>query len=215
PEPVRGTWSAGADAEAEAALSAPGCDFEPLPQDDFIPASPDADAGELALSEDSSAVGGERHGEPLPAFSFGSGPVSPAPLPPAPEPAPGEPPAPIGFAAPAPSPAVQPFSAAPQANRAQAKVPEDAPTQLAMRPLAAEPPQQQQPAPAAPAQLRNDIPMPDDDALKNETGGGSTTVLIRYTCPKCKTQGMQAVDKVGTVVNCSNCGKAMRLVMKK
>jgi hypothetical protein len=26
---------------------------------------------------------------------------------------------------------------------------------------------------------------------------------------------MQAVDKVGTVVNCSNCGKAMRLVMKK
>ncbi|MCD8138684.1 MAG: hypothetical protein LUE17_02705, partial [Planctomycetaceae bacterium] len=58
-------------------------------------------------------------------------------------------------------------------------------------------------------------PQPGAGKEPSKPEAGSTTVLIRYTCPKCKTQGMQAVDKVGTVVNCSNCGKAMRLVMKK
>ncbi len=68
------------------------------------------------------------------------------------------------------------------------------------------------PAPKAP-EPRPAAPPPAEEKKAPEAGG--TTVLIRYTCPKCKTQGMQAVDKVGTVVNCSNCGKAMRLVMKK
>ena len=58
-------------------------------------------------------------------------------------------------------------------------------------------------------------PSPERRDETPRTSGGGTTVLIRYTGPTCKTQGMQAVDKVGTVVNCSNCGKAMRLVMKK
>ncbi|MDR1613294.1 MAG: hypothetical protein LBT97_11015 [Planctomycetota bacterium] len=66
-------------------------------------------------------------------------------------------------------------------------------------------------APTPPAPTKEGEP--GKGTAKPEAGG--TTVLIRYTCPKCKTQGMQAVDKVGTVVNCSNCGKAMRLVMKK
>ena len=54
-------------------------------------------------------------------------------------------------------------------------------------------------------------------AASKTSGGastGQTTVLIRYTCPRCRQQGLQAVDKVGAVVTCSQCGKAMRLVMK-
>lgn len=56
---------------------------------------------------------------------------------------------------------------------------------------------------------------PGASSDEEKVGQGKTTVLVRYTCPKCKTQGMQSVDKVGMVVTCSNCGKAMRLVMKK
>ena len=118
------------------------------------------------LTEESSAVGGERHGEPQPAISFGMDDDAPK------------------------AQAVQP-----------AAVP--APEPVAA-PMAPEPP------PPARAPER-----PPEERKTASPEAGGTTVLIRYTCPKCKTQGMQAVDKVGTVVNCSNCGKAMRLVMKK
>ncbi|MDR2390644.1 MAG: hypothetical protein LBE84_03040 [Planctomycetota bacterium] len=68
------------------------------------------------------------------------------------------------------------------------------------------------PPPSSPAEKPQHHSAPE---AKKPVETGNTTVLIRYTCPKCKTQGMQEVDKVGAVVNCSNCGKAMRLVMKK
>ncbi len=185
--------------DADDTLPEPKGGFDPFAQDDFLPASPGGDADSLALSEDSSAVGGERHGEPLPAFSFGSASAAPEPQPPAPEPE--------------PEPAAQPFAPASQGKAAA----EDVPTQFAMRPPAPEPEAKppERPAPPAPAPEppAGDAPKQGDDPLKTDAGG--TTVLIRYTCPKCKTQGMQAVDKVGTVVHCSNCGKAMRLVMKK
>jgi DNA-directed RNA polymerase subunit RPC12/RpoP len=130
---------------------------EPPKQETFAPAVIQAPVDEpLAIAEESSAIGGERHGEPQPAISFGLDSFSGVVPPPLPTPPP--------ECKPAPAPIVTPPAPAPEAPKAEA---------------------------------------------------GGTTVLIRYTCPKCKTQGMQAVDKVGTVVNCSNCGKAMRLVMKK
>jgi hypothetical protein len=39
--------------------------------------------------------------------------------------------------------------------------------------------------------------------------------MVKYVCPRCKTPGMQRGDKVGAVVTCETCGKAMRLTMKK
>lgn len=236
----------------------------------------------LAMSEDSSAVGGARHGEPQPTISFGSDePIALSPMP-APEPAPApaaapsvaplslepmggigfeteapspapaapaaaplsleplggigfemEAPAPASPSAPTPAPALTPspepapmslspigFSDEPPPPPAPSPAPapmaalspsflsEDAPTQMAMQPPPPEPAPEPKPEPA-----KSESAPSESDKDKNEAGG--TTVLIRYTCPKCKTQGMQAVDKVGTVVNCSNCGKAMRLVMKK
>ena len=138
---------------------------EPVRPEMSVPAAMSDLVGEpLAITESSSAIGGERHGEPQPTLSFGLdsfGKIVPPPLPVSrPE---------VGYVS-------------------EPAVPDPAPA----------------PAPT---------PLPEPDVSRGETGG--TTVLIRYTCPKCKTQGMQAVDKVGTVVNCSNCGKAMRLVMKK
>lgn len=108
----------------------------------------------------------------------------------------------LGLEPPAPEASpltLEPAPAAPEPMAAPKRTPaQEAPTLPNLRPPEAEKPAAKQ-QPSA-----------------NETkDGGGTTVLIRYTCPKCKTQGMQAVDKVGTVVNCSNCGKAMRLVMKK
>ncbi len=88
---------------------------------------------------------------------------------------------------------------------------EAAPARPAAPPAPPAPPAARAPE-SAPAPTQKAAVPPEDKKLPE---GGGTTVLIRYTCPKCKTQGMQAVDKVGTVVNCSNCGKAMRLVMKK
>ncbi len=38
---------------------------------------------------------------------------------------------------------------------------------------------------------------------------------IRYICPKCKTPGAQPGDKVGAIVTCRRCGKAMRLTVKR
>lgn len=38
---------------------------------------------------------------------------------------------------------------------------------------------------------------------------------IKYVCPKCHTPGQQDIDRLGSVVTCSNCGRAMRLTMKK
>ncbi len=136
---------------------------EPAP---VMESRPDGDweVGPSAMAEESIAVGGDRHGEPQPAMSFGT----------VPELAPVPPPAPARSQAPSSAPGLKPRPA-------------------------------ETPAPSQPA--------PSGDRKTSDAGG--TTVLIRYTCPKCKTQGMPAVDKVGTVVNCSNCGKAMRLVMKK
>ncbi len=119
--------------------------FEPRPAQPLAREEPGAlFSQDLAMSEESSVLGGARHGEPQPAISFGQEPG-------------------CGFGQEPPLP--QPF-------------------------------REEEPAPPS-------APEP------------GTGVLIRYTCPKCRTQGMQAVDKVGTVVTCSNCGKAMRLVMKK
>lgn len=157
----------------------------------------------IAMSEESSAFGGERHGEPQPAISFGQD----LPLPGfAPAAAPGIQPPPAASAAqppPLPQGGFNPVAggvAAPFPGLAPAS-----PAAGAAPGLAAPPPPAAAPAPGL-------APPP---AAPETPESGSTTVLIRYTCPKCKTQGMQAVDKVGTVVNCSNCGKAMRLVMKK
>lgn len=153
-----------------------------------------------ALSEESNTVGGDRHGEPMPAMAFGldlsdpepvAGPVA-APLPPLPPRAEPEP-------QPEPEPEAEPEPAAKA---------EPEPEPVAPPPL---PEPEPQPAPLPPPPPLP--PFPGDDG--EEPSNPGTTVLIRYTCPKCKTQGMQAVDKVGTVVNCSNCGKPMRLVMKK
>ena len=115
--------------------------------------------------------------------------LSPEPQAPAPQPPP-----------PAPAPAVDPMGGF---GGLSFDAPAAAPEPPAPAPEAASP------AAAAPA------PQTTPGGEKKSPEAGGTTVLIRYTCPKCKTQGMQAVDKVGTVVNCSNCGKAMRLVMKK
>jgi hypothetical protein len=158
------------------------------------------------LTEESTAMGGERHGEPLPSLAFGMEAPQPAAQP---------------FAQPAAQPFAQPEPAAIYQPPPLAVPPPPAPPPppAAMAP----PPPVYTPVPgpvASQAPLAGptgpvpglpQIPPPGEEKLEP----GSTTVLIRYTCPRCKTQGMQAVDKVGTVVNCSNCGKAMRLVMKK
>lgn len=38
---------------------------------------------------------------------------------------------------------------------------------------------------------------------------------IKYVCPKCRTPGQQDAERLGSVVTCANCGRAMRLTMKK
>ncbi len=175
----------------------------------------------LAAAEESSVFGGARHGEPQPALSFGQElPEQPAAAPqPAFAPGIG-----IGFGAePAPAPAPAPaMSAVPGLSLGAEFLPPQQPQPgFAAQPEPVPPPA---PAPeplpqpmqaAQPQPLPPSAPAPAAPEEKQRPAAGGTTVLIRYTCPKCKTQGMQAVDKVGTVVNCSNCGKAMRLVMKK
>lgn len=42
-----------------------------------------------------------------------------------------------------------------------------------------------------------------------------TPPRIKYVCPKCHTPGQQDADRLGSVVTCANCGRAMRLTMKK
>lgn len=39
--------------------------------------------------------------------------------------------------------------------------------------------------------------------------------FIRYTCNRCGTPGQQNADKIGTIVTCSSCGKAMRLTLRQ
>ena len=56
---------------------------------------------------------------------------------------------------------------------------------------------------------------PDAATEESKPEPVSTTIHIRYTCPKCGQQGTQEAGKMGTVATCSNCGKAMRLVMRK
>lgn len=148
---------------------------------------------ELTLSEESSVIGGVRHGEPQPSISFGQDTsdlsvhkdkdedkTKPA----------------------ATAHSSEPTEPEAQKPREQTEKPQD-------KPSVAPQPKPDEAKPAEEKEKENTQPE------KPSAPGGGTTVLIRYTCPKCKTQGMQAVDKVGTVVNCSNCGKAMRLVMKK
>lgn len=137
------------------------------------PPFPDFGQDQLAVSEESSAIGGARHGEPQPTISFG--------------------------------PETQELATPsyPSIDTTTAEFP------AVVEETSLRPDEVKMAAPTS-EPLKLDPPKPDTDKPE-----GGTTVLIRYTCPKCKTQGMQAVDKVGTVVNCSNCGKAMRLVMKK
>ncbi len=154
----------------------------------------------LAMAEESSTFGGARHGEPQPTISFGQD----LPLPDF-APVPGVPSAPV--AAPAQPPPVSPLPP---------PLPQSVPGAVSQDPFGFAPQSAPLPPPPPPMPVPPPAPAPAPAAGGNGAPeGGGTTVLIRYTCPKCKTQGMQAVDKVGTVVNCSNCGKAMRLVMKK
>ena len=191
------TWNPGlaglqTAAQGESRIAA---DFGEMPNIGLSPApSPLMDSGtdlEMPASlEESNALGGERHGEPQPAMSFGLD---------APEPI-GDSSTSAAMSSPALAPALPPPPPPPP--------PTPEPVEKTGRGWDVEPK-------TPPAELKKpqSEAKPAEEKKPNEAGG--TTVLIRYTCPKCKTQGMQAVDKVGTVVNCSNCGKAMRLVMKK
>ncbi len=223
--------------QPEQQAEAPQAVEEPVARDDKVltVAPEDLDNDDVpVLSEESSAFGGERHGEPLPSINFGFDPIPTAQEKPAAE---------------------EPLVETPQEEKS---VPEHKPEQEPEPELeqeqeqkhdqqqesdqeqeieqeqeqtqAEEPPVQPEATePAVPeAELPTEPTPQTEEKQESENSGpslntgepprtptGGTTVLIRYTCPKCKTQGMQAVDKVGTVVNCTNCGKAMRLVMKK
>jgi ribosomal protein S27E len=141
----------------------------------------------LSAAEESSVLGGNRHGEPRPSLSFGFDASS--------DPADG----PSG-----PLPSLE-FEEGSGGDEIEAfKLPEAS--------MSAQSPAEPESKPAS----KTAGLQPSPASEKGRRGeSGATTVLIRYTCPKCKNQGMQAVDKVGTVVHCANCGKAMRLVMKK
>ena len=55
----------------------------------------------------------------------------------------------------------------------------------------------------------------DSPAAKPAMPGSRTVAHIRYLCPKCKTPGAQPGDKIGSIVTCRRCGKAMRLTVKR
>lgn len=300
--PVLGDGANGEPSPAETRRDAPAVALSEMPDDvleslpPFAAATAPAEAemperviriqpadldDSLAVSDESSAVGGERHGEPQPAMVFGCDapaaepPSAFAEQPPAPdaeafadEPAPSGPviepeiePAPEPISAPdgvassgperetvsetvpfpepmaaptvepgpvsPPEPAVvadapdrEPAPAPASRDAPMAPPPEPAPLPAPLREPAAGPESADTPDAAPSPAVDGETPPPPEEPACPKPGdpaaaGGGTTVLIRYTCPKCKTQGMQAVDKVGTVVNCSNCGKAMRLVMKR
>jgi len=40
-------------------------------------------------------------------------------------------------------------------------------------------------------------------------------IAIRYQCPKCGTPGVQPPERLGAIVTCNKCGKAMRLTAKR
>ncbi len=217
------------NSEAQQIADAPGESAEKV----LTVAPEDLDDDIPVLSEESSAFGGERHGEPLPSMNFGFDPI---PVPAAQEkPAEEEPVAePLqeqeedniaGEDAPA---ALSEESAIPSESPPEPVAPEAEPQPLDTPAAEEQPPSDSGDRAEGPAAADSATPPCAQPAQEGESGGptlntgepprtptGGTTVLIRYTCPKCKTQGMQAVDKVGTVVNCTNCGKAMRLVMKK
>ncbi len=48
-------------------------------------------------------------------------------------------------------------------------------------------------------------------AAEKESG----QVAIRYQCPKCGTPGVQPPERLGAIVTCNKCGKAMRLTAKR
>lgn len=55
------------------------------------------------------------------------------------------------------------------------------------------------------------------DALPHERAGAAPRgkSKIKYVCPKCHTPGQQEIDRLGSVVTCANCGRAMRLTMRR
>jgi len=55
--------------------------------------------------------------------------------------------------------------------------------------------------------LEDDLP-PSDEMVP------PAVPMIRFTCPRCSTVGVQSSDRVGAVVTCQTCGKAMRLTLK-
>ncbi len=41
------------------------------------------------------------------------------------------------------------------------------------------------------------------------------TGAIRFTCPRCGTTGMQDVSSIGSIISCRNCGRALKLNIKR
>ncbi len=39
--------------------------------------------------------------------------------------------------------------------------------------------------------------------------------VVRFCCPRCKTQGSQDISSIGSIISCSNCGRALKLNVKK
>ncbi len=52
---------------------------------------------------------------------------------------------------------------------------------------------------------------------RGKTGAAKTgrAAYIRYVCPRCKTAGSQPAERMGAIITCRRCGKAMRLTLKR
>ncbi len=64
-------------------------------------------------------------------------------------------------------------------------------------------------APAAAPSAERDIEKEPEQEPEVKTG------VIRFTCPRCGTTGMQDVSSIGSIISCRNCGRALKLNIKR
>ena len=57
-----------------------------------------------------------------------------------------------------------------------------------------------------------------DDSTTNEqpvTNNSDSSKRVKFLCPRCHTPGSQSVESIGNIITCRNCGRALKLNIKR
>ena len=69
----------------------------------------------------------------------------------------------------------------------------------------------------SPTEPNESSTLPDYSTLNKQPGSNisDTSKRVKFLCPRCHTPGSQSVESIGNIITCRNCGRALKLNIKR